>query len=317
MSVYYEEWEPYPAEWLRMLMMAGEIPDGIVDETDIRKINPNDLKDYNQCHFFAGIAGWPIALQMAGWPKDREVWTGSCPCQPFSVAGSQKGKNDDRHLAPTWLNLIRERHPATIFGEQVTGAIAHGWFDELAEGLEKEGYAIGSAIIPACSVGAPHKRDRLWFVADTGGTGRGKGMLRQQRNDGEPVKQRRSIIFAEPSETSASLANSNNEGPQRWNGTELCKRPAEQFIGARSSFMADSESEQARRIRQRQLLSNACSEGDGGTEADFWDVEPAVGRVANGILARSHKLRAYGNAIVPQVAASFIRAFLEAEKELS
>lgn len=152
---------------IRQFMVDGLIPHGDVDTRSILEVTPNDLKPYTQCHFFAGIAGWTFALQRAQWPADRPVWTGSCPCQPFSSAGRQKGKEDERHLLPAWLNLVRQCRPASLYGEQVASAIAHGWLDDVYQGLEAEGYAVGAAILPACSVGAPHKRDRLWFVAHT------------------------------------------------------------------------------------------------------------------------------------------------------
>lgn len=79
---YYNEIDPFAAQWLRNLIAAGHLPAGDVDERSIVDVRPDDLKGYVQCHFFAGIGGWPLALRMAGWPDDREVWTGSCPCQP-------------------------------------------------------------------------------------------------------------------------------------------------------------------------------------------------------------------------------------------
>ncbi len=164
---YYNEWEPYAAEWLRNLIKAGHLPAGDVDERSIADVAPDDLIGYTQCHFFAGIGGWALAARMAGWPIDRELWTGSCPCQPFSVAGSNKEVSDDRHLWPVWFRLIAERRPAAVFGEQVDGAINHGWLDLVQSDLEGEGYAFAPVGIPAASVGAPHKRHRLWFVADT------------------------------------------------------------------------------------------------------------------------------------------------------
>ena len=162
---YYNEFHPPAAAILRGLIADKLIPEGHVDDRSIEDVQSNDLKGYTQCHFFAGIGGWSYALQLAGWPADRPVWTGSCPCQPFSTAGRQKGKADERHLWPFWHGLIRECRPSTVFGEQVANAIAHGWLDEVADDLEGEGYAVGAAVLPACSVGAPHKRDRLWFVA--------------------------------------------------------------------------------------------------------------------------------------------------------
>lgn len=163
---YYNEFDPFAAAWLRNLIADGLIPKGDVDDRDIRDVNPKDLKDYTQCHFFTGIAGWSLALQLAGWPEDRPVWTGSPPCQPFSAAGKQLGQEDERHLWPTFFNLIRECQPPTLFGEQVATAIGHGWLDDLCHDLEAEGYAAGAVVLPACSVGAFHKRDRIYFFAN-------------------------------------------------------------------------------------------------------------------------------------------------------
>lgn len=165
-KVYYNEFDPRKAEMLRHMMKDELIPHGEIDERSITEIEPGDLREFDQCHFFAGIGGWAIALELAGWPADRPVWTGSCPCQPFSTAGKQKAQSDERHLWPVWERLIRECEPPTVFGEQVENAIAHGWFDDVSQGLEGQGYAVGAAVLPACSVGAPHRRNRLWFVGD-------------------------------------------------------------------------------------------------------------------------------------------------------
>jgi DNA (cytosine-5)-methyltransferase 1 len=129
-------------------------------------VRADDLAGYDQCHFFAGIGGWSLALRLAGWPDDRPVWTGSCPCQPFSEAGLGKAFADDRHLWPAWLRLIGKRLPTVIFGEQAPEAIGWGWLDTVANDLETLAYAFGAAIIPACSVGSKHIRDRIWFLAD-------------------------------------------------------------------------------------------------------------------------------------------------------
>src|SRR4030095_3056253 len=91
MSAYYNEIDHAAAEWLRALIAAGLIPAGDVDERSIADVGPHDLAGYDQCHFFAGIGGWPYALRLAGWPDDRSVWTGSCPCPPFSPAGEGSG----------------------------------------------------------------------------------------------------------------------------------------------------------------------------------------------------------------------------------
>jgi DNA (cytosine-5)-methyltransferase 1 len=80
MTAYYNELDPFAAAWLRNLIAAGLIPQGEVDERSIEDVTPNDLAGFRQCHFFAGIGGWPLALRLAGWPDERPVWTGSCPC---------------------------------------------------------------------------------------------------------------------------------------------------------------------------------------------------------------------------------------------
>ena len=129
MTAYYNEHDPFAAAWLRELIKAGHIADGVVDETDIQDVKPNDLRDFTQCHFFAGIGGWSHALRLAGWPDDKPVWTGSAPCQPFSTAGAGKGVADERHLWPHFHWLIKQCRPSIIFGEQVEAAINHGWLD--------------------------------------------------------------------------------------------------------------------------------------------------------------------------------------------
>ena len=168
MATYYNEIDKYAAAWLRELIKQGLIAHGEVDERSIVDVQPSDLRGFDQCHFFAGIGGWSYALRLANWPDHRPVWTGSCPCQPFSVAGQQRGSEDERHLWPAWFRLIGECRPPTIFGEQVAGAAGLAWLDHVLADLESEGYAAASADLPACSVGAPHRRQRLWFVADSG-----------------------------------------------------------------------------------------------------------------------------------------------------
>lgn len=253
MTAYYNEFDPYAAQWLRNLITAGLIAHGDVDERSIKEVSADDVKGYTQCHFFAGIGGWSYALRLAGWRDDRPVWTGSCPCQPFSVAGKQAGFDDPRHLWPTWGGLIKECRPAVVFGEQVAGAVKLGWLDEVLDDLEARGYACAAATVPASGVGAPHKRDRVWFVADSAGDGR------------EGVQRR--------AETQVS-----QDGPPETLGA--WDRPGDPF--------ADWQ----------KLLAR--------TE---------VRRLADGVssnLAVRPSLRCFGNAIVPQVAAEVISAYMEA-----
>jgi len=165
MAAYYNEIEPFAVEWLRNLIRAGHIADGVVDDRSITDVRPEDLEGFAQCHFFAGIGVWSYALRNVGWPDHRPVWTGSCPCQPFSNAGRRKGTEDERHLWPVWFKLIRERRPSIILGEQVASKDALDWFDHVSADLEGTGYAVGAADMCAAGVGAPQIRQRLWFVA--------------------------------------------------------------------------------------------------------------------------------------------------------
>jgi len=165
-TAYYNELDPQKAAWLRELIRRDVIADGEVDERSIEQVEAKDLKGFAQCHFFAGIGVWSYALRLAGWPDERPVWTGSCPCPSFSAAGQGRGFTDARHLWPAWARLIGKCKPATSFGEQVDDAIGHGWLDLVQTDLERENYAVGKAVLGACSVGAPHIRQRLYFVAD-------------------------------------------------------------------------------------------------------------------------------------------------------
>ena len=169
---YYNEIDPYAAEWLRSLIRSGHIADGIVDERSISDVRPDELQEFTQCHFFAGIGVWSYALRSAGWEDDRPVWTGSCPCQPFSGAGNRKGVADKRHLWPHWFHLIEQCRPSTVFGEQVASKDGLGWIDLVQADMEGADYAIGAFDLCSAGFGAPHIRQRLWFVADTDDTRR-------------------------------------------------------------------------------------------------------------------------------------------------
>lgn len=168
MSNYYNEIDKRMAAWLCELIAAGLIPPGDVDTRSIKEVRLGDLIGRTQCHFFAGIGGWPLALRIAGWDDKRPVWTGSCPCQPFSIAGKGAGIEDERHLWPIFRNLIEATYPPTVFGEQVAGPPGIVWADRVAEDFAAIGYAFGAGVLQGPLVGAPHQRDRFYFVADAG-----------------------------------------------------------------------------------------------------------------------------------------------------
>lgn len=313
MSAYYNEINPYAAQWLRNLIAAGFIADGDVDERDIKDVRADDLVGYTQCHFFAGIGGWSYALRLAGWPDDRPVWTGSCPCQPFSAAGRKKGMQDERHLWPVWFNLIRECRPVTVFGEQVEAAIGHGWLDLVQDDLEKEGYTVGSVGLPAACVGAPHIRQRLWFVADTNDTGLerrlGSQCACQCVTGAHGVVDR--MAYAEcDGQHDDSLGRGIDAGKE--------KRRMQQYQGCCSCRGVAGQTERSACASAETW--DACQSVWSGADWIFcrdnkWrPVKPGIEPLAHGVSGRVGALQAYGNAIVPQVAAEVIRAYMETKK---
>ncbi|HIE9836332.1 TPA: DNA cytosine methyltransferase [Klebsiella quasipneumoniae subsp. quasipneumoniae] len=167
-AAYYNENNPFAAQWLRNLIAAGHIAPGEVDERSIEDVTPDDLRGFTQCHFFAGIGVWSHSLRLAGWPDDRPVWTGSCPCQPFSAAGKGEGFTDKRHLWPHFFHLISERRPQHVFGEQVASGNANTWFDLVQADLEGMGNAFGLVPFTSAGIGAPHIRERAYWVANAG-----------------------------------------------------------------------------------------------------------------------------------------------------
>ncbi|HDL8251672.1 DNA cytosine methyltransferase [Yersinia kristensenii] len=166
-NAYYNEIDPYAAQWLRNLIKAGHIAPGYVDERSIEDVKPDDLREFTQCHFFAGIGVWSYALRQAGWPDDEPVWTGSCPCQPFSAAGKGGGFDDERHLWPAFFHLIQQRRPPTVFGEQVASKDGLTWLDLVQADLESANYSPTAVDLCAAGFGAPNIRQRLFWVADT------------------------------------------------------------------------------------------------------------------------------------------------------
>jgi DNA (cytosine-5)-methyltransferase 1 len=289
---YYNEFDPFAAAWLRELIKEGLIPNGEVDERSIIDVNGKDLKGFTQCHFFTGIGGWSYALELAGWSADRPVWTGSPPCQPFSVAGNKKGQDDERHLWPHFFSLIRECKPATVFGEQVAAAIRTEWFDDLQSDMENEGYATAMAVLPACSVGAPHKRERLFFVANSGNEGlQGSEQYPQDyREDGEGREGAHGTASKLCTSHADPLGNAECDG---LNGSEIGRGTGE---SQEKGWMCEHQGSSAILCR------------DGKTRQI--PTEPALFPLANGISNRVGLLRGAGNAIVPQVAAEVIKAYM-------
>lgn len=296
---YYNEWDAKTAAWLRELIRRGHLPDGIVDERSITEVAPEDLRGFRQWHFFAGIGGWPLALKLAGWPADAPVCTGSPPCQPFSVAGKRGGRDDSRHLAPAFLDLIAELRPPAIFGEQVSAAIKELWLDALFVELEDEGYACGSAVLPACSVGAPHKRDRLFFGAIDLADLVSDGLERRLRGWADPERK----IVSGPTGRGGAAG----DLPNAADGTGLAG-----IEGAAIGELPEGHGEVYACPRLPDQDHGPWSNADWllCRDGKFRPVGSGVFPLANGVPARVVRLRGYGNAIVPQVGAQFIRNFM-------
>lgn len=295
MPSYYNEIDPYAAQWLRNLIKADLISPGDVDERSIEQVSASDLAGYHQCHFFAGIGVWSHALRQAGWSDRRQVWTGSCPCQPFSVAGRRGGATDARHLWPAWFKLIKQCNPSAIFGEQVASGDGLTWLDFVQADLEGEDYSVGAADLCASGVGAPHIRQRLYFVAESVGKRRDRehALLRQ----GNAREGATAVPEVAGSGSASVLGDAGRAGsqvgsePDDGRRTLRIERPAAAQAGVVSGAWADADLIWCRDGKYRPVGSGSF---------------PMV----NGASSRVGRLRAYGNAIVAPVAVEMIRAYM-------
>jgi DNA (cytosine-5)-methyltransferase 1 len=331
LAAYYNEFDPYAAQWLRNLIEAGHIAPGVVDERSIEDVHPSDLRGFTQCHFFAGVGVWSLALRRAGWPDDRPVWTGSCPCQPFSSAGLGAAFEDARHLWPSFAWLIKQCKPPVIFGEQVASKAVEPWVDLVHADVEAMEYAFGAVPFPAAGVGAPHIRDRVYWVAQSEHRGRQAGKSKWPRPS--------SVV---PSGVDGRLADSDSgrriagsEGrPSMGHGqttqSDRCvgglgnnnNKGLEERI-SHAGVPGGTSGPGARKAIERAGIHPGT--GSAGpvngqwADADWlfcrdgkWrPVEPGTFPLAHGATARVGRLRAYGNAINLETATEFVAAFLD------
>lgn len=319
-AAYYNEIDPFAAQWLRNLIAGGHIAPGEVDERSIEDVTPDDLRGFTQCHFFAGIGVWSHSLRLAGWPDDKPVWTGSCPCQPFSAAGKGDGFADERHLWPHFFHLISERRPQHVFGEQVASGNANTWFDLVQADLEGMGYAFGLVPFTSAGIGAPHIRERAYWVANSGGERLNRiDSLLQRQESGWVTK---SVLEASRDRNAGSVANTNGERSQRerensnqerWEGSDVRQTGLRCGAGFSSTlevngFWRDADWLFCRDGKWRPVEPGTFPLVDGAA-ARLGRVESEVARMASS--NRVGRLKGYGNAINAQAAAEFIRAYME------
>ncbi|HCM9659739.1 MULTISPECIES: DNA cytosine methyltransferase [Enterobacter cloacae complex] len=342
-AAYYNEIDPFAAQWLRNLIAGGHIAPGEVDERSIEDVTPDDLRGFTQVHLFAGIGVWSHSLRLAGWPDDKPVWTGSCPCQPFSAAGKGDGFADERHLWPHLFHLISERRPQHVFGEQVASGNANAWFDLVQADLEGMGYAFGLVPFAAAGIGAPHIRERAYWVAhahsqiddrrrDVRANGwdehsdgsHFKGMAYSNHrisDEGETICSGRNAVLdgsianrlahTDNEQHSISISRCGHEyvsagrqqDPAALAGLRRDCRPLEV-----NGFWRDADWLLCRDGKWRPVEPGTFPLVDGAA-ARMGRVEPGVARVASS--NRVGRLKGYGNAINAQAAAEFIRAYME------
>jgi len=335
--ILYTDIDKFCCKWLDELVKAGLIPYGDVLCADMAEIDPESVRKYTQRHWCCGIGGWPRALQLAGWPIDRPIDSCSLPCQPWSCAGKQKGKDDERHIWPAFRQIISVLKPTTLVGEQVPAAIRLGWLDGIFDEMEDLGYACGAIVAPACSVGSPHIRQRLFWVADCIEQGlerlAGNGNRR-----GEPgwkcAEKVRSTSESGGDGGVADAEKRGNEGRRLQRPTEsdgaVYGQAAQQRL-ERGGFWSASTPIPCADSKWRRVsigvdvaesvrLQGVSQCGEGWNESDEsvgtgraecgYEIEPALFPLAHGLPGRVGLLRGAGNAIVPQVAAEFIKAYL-------
>jgi DNA (cytosine-5)-methyltransferase 1 len=345
---YYNENDKKAAHVLRCLSDEGLIMPGDVDDRSIKDVQPDDLKGYTQCHMFAGAGLWPLAARLAGWPDRRPIWTGSCPCQPFSGAGKGLGTDDPRHLWPDFFRLIRACRPPVIMGEQVAGSAGYGWFDGVASDLEGEGIASRTVDIPACAVDSPQIRQRLfWCAVAGGGRGGNEPWLRSGEtsrapcpDEGEAREWQRSgrddWLSAGDLEHGSRLGRREGRPEHELRsrrpaiaGADVCDLAAADGAGlAPRSIEADQrrvvriEGTPAIQDDDRGVWRNSRRNGSAWAGAEWIACHDGKARrtesglrlLVNGMAGRIPAWRLAGNSISPILAAEVIGAFLDAEE---
>ena len=277
-----------------------------------------------------------------------DILTGGFPCQPYSSAGKRLGKADERHLFPEMLRCIKEVKPRYIVGENVRGLVSWGGglvFNEVCDDLEREGYAVQPFLIPAASVGAPHQRQRIWFVAHSNDKGRSGEFREIQKENGEISKRYNNAELGNTSDgpvtnSIGSMQRANEYGSLRQENGEINgQRSSSIYNAIRSNgdtrIITDSNSFGQERREKGECSENRtqsndkqferCSKFHRGNFEMFPTQSPICGgddglpkELDNITFSkwRKESIKAYGNAIVPQVAYEIFKTIEKFENSL-
>lgn len=317
-----------------------------------------DINSMKILDLFSGIGGFSLGLEAAGmetsafceydenarnvlskhWPdvpifndvktlnkellnergiSDIGLICGGYPCQPFSLAGQRRGAEDDRHLWPEMFRLIQELRPNWVIGENVFGHISMG-LDQVLSDLENSGYATRSFVIPACAVDAPHRRDRIWTIANNVDDPKS---LRCKRtfNDKDSTASPKSTITRAGFLANANARHSEQNENLRtrgyaieFSGQTLGHSKSIPRHGVQDEFSKEEPEAPEGQVTIKFRGSNVRTDG-GSRGFRKWELEPRVGRVVDGVPNRTHRLKQLGNAIVPQVAQVLGEIIMEIE----
>lgn len=276
---------------IKRAVRLGLLPDGEFDTRSITDVTADELKGFRQWHFFAGIGGWPRAVRLAGYEAQPGLMTGSCPCQPFSNLGKRKGKDDARNLWPEMHRLCRELRPRVCFGEQVASPDGRHWLEGVHADLEDAGYAFAGTNLAAAGIGAPHQRQRLYWMAYDPRFGRQSWV----RPDPKPDD---GCGSWEQSRTGRWVGNAGRARLEGYTGhVNPCAEPRWIIAGSAGSTPETGD-------------AMWCSTLDGKQRPV--PIEPALFPLAHGFPNRVELLRGAGNAVVVPLAKAYIEAGMAA-----